>query len=246
MEQQQKLVDAEKSAAEAKAAEARAAERLKAFDDENRAAVQADAPHVQEFLSMLGSDDAATPYQSHVKHMQTWASNMCKDENPMASLHLGRTLVTASVRDKRQRDEIENLRSGQSSLKDVAKERDEARAEVEALRQKNTALTEECTAKQSAIEKFALEMKKYEALGATHPAVKTHQFSLLSEREKVPASMNNPEAASSSPVSQQRPAFSFTEWVVNQTSHMTGDQGLLYREKGAMSSTLPASIAALT
>ena len=169
----------------------------------------------------------------------------------MASLHLGRTMIVASVRDKRQRDEIENLRSGSAMLKDVAKERDEARAEVDALKQKNVALTEECTAKQTAIEKFALEMKKYEALGASHPAVKTHQFSRLSEREVLPASMANPEMAStssadmSSPVGEQRPAFSFTDWVMNQTDHLSGSDALLYREKGVASSSLPASIAGL-
>jgi len=251
LEQQQKLVDAEKSASDAKASEARVSERLKSFDDENRAAVQADAPRVQEFLSSLGSDDGAQPYQNHVKHMQTWATNMCKDENPMASLHLGRTLVTASIRDKRQRDEIDNLRVGSNTMKDVAKERDEARAEVDALKQKNVALTEECTSKQTAIEKFALEMKKYEALGAPHPAVKTHQFSRLSEREQLPASMVNPEMTStvsaniSSSVQEQRPAFSFTDWVMGQTGHLSGSEALLYREKGAASASLPASIAGL-
>jgi len=248
MELQQQKAEAEKVVSEVKASEAKKDEIIRGYHDEKRSALEVTAPKVQEFFNMLSTDEAAQPYQAEHKEMTAWASNMCKDENPTASLKLGRVLVTASVRDKRHRDEIETLKAGAADVQALAKERDEARAEVETLRQKNTALTEECTAKQSAIEKFALEMKKYETLGQTHPAsVKTHQFSQLVEREKPPASMaiDSKVAETSTPVSEQRPAFTLTDWIESQTSHMKGEQGLLYREKSAYSSSLPSSLANL-
>jgi cell division protein FtsB len=246
MELQQQKADAEKAVSEVKASEAKKDEIIRGYHDEKRSALEITGPKVHEFFNMLSADEAAQPYQAEHKEMTTWASNMCKDENPTASLKIGRVLVTASVRDKRQRDRIETLEAGAADVQALAKERDEARAEVETLRQKNTALTEECTVKQSAIEKFALEMKKYEALGQTHPTVKTHQFSQLIEREKPPASMGiETKEESSTPVSEQRPAFTLTDWIENQTSHMTGEQSMLYREKSAYTSLLPSSLANL-
>lgn len=207
-------------------------EVVKTYHDEKRQALDATAPQVQEFFKLLGADEAAVPYQVEHNKMAQWATNMCKDENPTASLQLGRVMVTASVRDKRQRDEIENLRASTASMSDVAKERDELRAEVEVLRQKNTGLTEECTAKQTAIEKLSVEMKKYETLGMAHPAVaETHKFSQLHEREKPPASMTPEAGSSTTPVSEQRP--SFTSWVMSQTSHLSDDNLMNYREKSA-------------
>ena len=223
---------------------------VKTYNDEKRAALDATAPKVQDFLQALAGDEAAVPYQLEHNKMSDWASNMCKDENPSASLHLGRVMVTASVRDKRQRDEIETLKAGSANMADVAKERDELRAEVEVLRQKNTGLTDECATKQSSIEKLSLEMKKYEALGMTHPSTaKTHQFSQLHERETPPASMipdttgvngggapdGNP-GSSTLPVSMQRP--SLMGWVMSQTANMSDDQMMSYRDKGSLPSIL--------
>jgi len=220
---------------------------VKSYHDEKRAALDATAPQVQDFFKLLGDDEAAVPYKMEHEKMASWASNMCKDENPSASLQLGRVMVTASVRDKRQRHEIETLKASSATVGDVAKERDELRAEVEVLRQKNTGLTEECSTKQTAIEKLSAEMKKYEALGMAHPSsVKTHQFSQLFEREKPPASMV-PEstasgaasgaASSTEPVSEQRPA-GLLGWVMNQTSHMSEDQMKVYRDKNTLPSGL--------
>lgn len=226
---------------------ARDRELLKGYHDEKRAALDATAPQVEDFFKLLGTDEAATPYQMEHKEMTSWATNMCKDDNPSASLKLGRVMITASVRDKRQRDEIENLKVSSKNISDVAKERDELRAEAEVLRNKNTSLTEECTVKQTAIEKLSLDMKKYEALGMTHPSTAmTHQFSRLAERETPPASMNPPKTAvddspsTSMPVSAQRP--SLTGWIMDQTSHMTDSQSMMYREKTSGSNALPSLI----
>lgn len=219
---------------------------VKSFHEEKRAALDATAPQVQDFFKVLANDEAAMPYKMEHGKMSNWAENMCKDENPSASLHLGRVMVTASVRDKRQRDEIDALKVGSANMSDVAKERDDLRAEVEVLRQKNTGLTEECGTKQSSIEKLSLEMKKYEAVGMKHPSsAKTHQFSQLAEREKPPASMvpdtgasgdSGSSAQSNQSVSDQRP--SLLGWVMNQTSHLSDDQMMSYRDKN----TLPSSL----
>ena len=219
---------------------------VKSFHEEKRAALDATAPQVQDFFKTLAGDEAAMPYQVEHGKMANWAENMCKDENPSASLHLGRVMVTASVRDKRQRDEIDALKLGSANMSDVAKERDDLRAEVEGLRQKNTGLTEECSTKQTSIEKLSLEMKKYEAVGMQHPSsAMTHQFSQLGERYKPPASMvpntgvvaDQGSSSQSSPsVSEQRP--SLLGWVINQTTHMSEDQMMSYRDKNALPSGL--------
>lgn len=246
-----KVLEMQESNAQKDKDMARDKEILKGFHEEKRAALDATAPQVQDFFKALATDEAAVPYQMEHNKMTNWAENMCKDENPSASLQLGRVMVTASLRDKRQRNEIETLKSGSANVADIAKERDELRAEVEVLRQKNTGLTEECTTKQSSIEKLSLEMKKFETLGMKHPSsVKTHQFSNLTEREtppSMPASMvpdvatananiANIANSSTSSVSEQRP--SFLGWVINQTSHMSDDQMMNYRDKNPLPSNM--------
>lgn len=216
---------------------------VKAFHEEKRAALDATAPKVQDFFKLLSDDEAAMPYQMEHNKMSQWAINMCKDENPTGSLNLGRVMVTASVRDKRQRDEIETLKAGSANMSDVAKERDDLRAEVEVLRQKNTGLTEECSTKQSAIEKLSMEMKKYEALGMTHPnSAKTHQFSQLVEREKPPASMVpasvGDDATNTTGNGDGSGHQSLMGWIMNTTSHLSEDQMMSYREKNSLPSSL--------
>lgn len=218
------LLDAQKKNAEIEEQKKDAEARAKTHDDEARRHMEALQPEVNTFLTGLrtGQDVA---YGSDIEKTRSWSDKMLEDTNPHASLSLARTLVTASVRQKRMADEITTLKGSKDSVSEVLTERDDARSERDVLRKKNDDLVSECAEKQSSIEKLAMEIKKYEMLGQAHPTVdlSTHQFSKLSERES----------------DEKKPAAGERPSLLDFVKNTGGPPSMLYTPKGSIASAVP-------